>query len=383
MPKVEAPKEPEWARGYPVKVLKEYAQVFKDCHGPHVYGAFGLVKETTIAEALSAGAFALVPGKSGPSVAAIQHTLSGASAQHDFTGRSVRFLAGDVYVRAFAARSATAGRTFLQKLLPCDRRRWVEIFMEDEVAYEAVRAAHFSHAFTKVMAGSEIKGLFCSDETMVPPNLPAPEYATLKVCTPNFVGSVQRDAVVAELANAGWCQHYSSYNKRQSWTAFSLRGYVPNDPGFIIKPAEMSANWKKEHASLLSARCEDTAIRRLFPRTNELLSRIPAQFERVRFMKLAPNEGELARHADITDRAAGTGDGRIVRLHIPLVTNRDVIFSAWTAFGEKISKHFPERSICYLDTRKPHTVVNGGKTERIHLVVDAVSSASLRRWLAL
>ena len=32
----------------------------------------------------------------------------------------------------------------------------------------------------------------------------------------------------------------------------------------------------------------------------------------------------------------------------------------------------------YLDVRKPHRAVNGGDTERIHIVVDVVSNQELR-----
>ena len=35
----------------------------------------------------------------------------------------------------------------------------------------------------------------------------------------------------------------------------------------------------------------------------------------------------------------------------------------------------------YLDVRKPHRAVNGGKTRRIHMVVDVVSSEELRKLL--
>lgn len=99
-------------------------------------------------------------------------------------------------------------------------------------------------------------------------------------------------------------------------------------------------------------------------------------------MRLAPGGGELTRHADIIDPEAGTKDGRLVRLHIPIQTHPACMFRAWTLRGEEGARHFPESSICYIDTRKPHAVVNGGPVDRIHLVVDAYSSAELRARIA-
>jgi hypothetical protein len=95
-------------------------------------------------------------------------------------------------------------------------------------------------------------------------------------------------------------------------------------------------------------------------------------------MRLRAGGGELTRHADITDRQAGVRDGRIIRLHIPIVTNPQVLFSAWTARGERLDVRFPVGALCYLDQRKPHTAINPGSTDRIHLVVDAFAHEELR-----
>jgi hypothetical protein len=42
----------------------------------------------------------------------------------------------------------------------------------------------------------------------------------------------------------------------------------------------------------------------------------------------------------------------------------------------------PERALCYLDTRKPHAVINPGAADRIHLVIDTYAGPELRRMIA-
>ena len=100
-------------------------------------------------------------------------------------------------------------------------------------------------------------------------------------------------------------------------------------------------------------------------------------------MRLASFGGELARHADITDREAGTRDGCVARLHIPLVTHEDVLFESWGLRGERQEMHFAVRGLYYLDQRKPHRVINRSPVERIHLVVDTYCSEELRELIQL
>src|SRR5204863_8036626 len=107
----------------------------------------------------------------------------------------------------------------------------------------------------------------------------------------------------------------------------------------------------------------------------------PAGFERVRFMQLRPT-GALSRHADITDRDAGTADGKIARLHLPITTSPACVFHAWTARGDLLERHLEADRLHYLDTRKPHAVENADPMVwRKHLVIDAVADARLRALL--
>src|SRR5690606_41828528 len=120
-----------------------------------------------------------------------------------------------------------------------------------------------------------------------------------------------------------------------------------------------------------------------FPRTLEALQSLPVEgFQRIRFMRLAGAGGELTRHADITDPEAGTADGCIARLHIPVRTSPGCLFRSWALDGREHRLHMPERGLSYIDTRKPHAVINPASVERIHLVADAISGPGLRALLA-
>jgi hypothetical protein len=319
-------------------------------------------------------------GIGGTQAIAIFHRLKRPGRLVDFAKREQAIPAGALYVEAFAALSpATAHATMLglmERAKPGDL--WVEIFEEDAIVREAVASAGLVYQGSKILAGGEVKGVYATRPATAYA-LDAVEEATLSVLAPEFLSNSELAEISAELAQgAPFAQHYSSYNKRGTWEAFALRGYRPSDPCFIIKPAEMSRAWKKEHPADLLAVCADTTIAPLFGAVKRVADRLSPLLDRVRFMRLRAGGGELTRHADITDRQAGVQDGCVIRLHIPIVTNPAVRFSAWNARGVRTEAHFPVGALCYLDQRKPHTAINGGADDRVHLVIDAFANDYLR-----
>lgn len=375
----------DWQKGFPIEQLRELAAPFKARHKPLVFGAFGLTKERDIAEALAA--HRVIWTGSPPQAVAIFSRLKHGSTQQDFAQREIPLGAGHVFIRAFAALSAEAGAKVLRALsgraaAPC----WLEVFEEDEIARAALQeAGGFAYVATKISAGSEIKGMYFSGAPPLAP-IGAADEATLKIVERDFLSPADHAAIKSELKafDSLWAQHYSSYNKRQSWEAFALQGY-DDDPGFIIKPAEMAKGWKEENRERLAAPLRPTKAAGNFLNTLAAIRRLaaPKQCDRIRFMRLRAKGGALGRHADITDREAGTADGMICRMHIPIETSTAVLFSGWNARGEKIDTSFPERALCYLDQRKPHAVTNADpELARVHLVVDCIASETLRARLA-
>jgi hypothetical protein len=123
---------------------------------------------------------------------------------------------------------------------------------------------------------------------------------------------------------------YSSYGKDDTWTALALRGFY-DEPERIEKPTEMNRRWKSEHEKDLDREPRDTPLRAILgPAAEKILAALPcAGFERIRLMRLAPGGGELSRHADVTDPDAGASEGKVVRVHIPLISNERCVFQSW------------------------------------------------------
>jgi hypothetical protein len=380
-----------WQKGYPLEQLKAFAELFRECHKQFVFGAFGLLKERDVASALSERKLIYTLGDR-PAAAALFFVTKVPTVQHDFAQRRIEIPPRTLVIKSLAVRDKSEGRRMLGTLLQRSRdlsypignhQVWCEIFEEDATAKALMADYEFTYVATKVAASSDLKGVYVRGRVS-----PLPPPDQLEV--PSVIGLpgelldkaeqkiIREELTFYESDPKIWEQHYSSYNKRQSWTAFSLRGFKPEDPGFIIKPAEMSKQWKEENHDLLENVCEATPAAEFFPKTLQIIERyLPQKKERVRFMRLAPG-GELTRHADITDREAGTREGKIMRMHIPIVTNPDCLFRTMGLRGDGHETHFKERGLYYLDTRKPHAVKNGGSVARIHLVIDTVSDERLR-----
>lgn len=379
----------EWQKGFELPFLKELAEPFKRDFKPYTFGAFGLPKERDVATALADKELIWTKDAAGKVEAAAFFRMCGSgSEQGDFAQRKIKFLKGDLSVRHIAGSLAGMSR-LLAKL---DERSggkpaWLEIHEERPEARALAEAHGFAWVATKISASSDLKGLYLKNaepSARVNRTLDPADAAALKTVRLGFASAQELEAVRSELAAFGpkWQQHYSSYNKRQSWTSFALKGFDAADPGFIIKPAEMSKQWKDENTPRLASKCALTIAAAHFPAALQLVDRIPGEKERVRLMKLRKGDGELTRHADITDREAGTADGQIARLHIPIQTHPGCSFFSWTMRGEPLKLHFAEASLSYLDIRKPHCVRNDSPVERIHLVVDVRSGPELRRWLS-
>lgn len=372
---------PAWAKGHRLEFLRELAAPFAAEHKPLVLGAFGLVKEADVAAALEAREIIWTRcNRNTAQAVALFKVLRSSSKRQDFAGREIELAAGDLVVRAIAG-SEEGKRRIWANLENQAAAIWVEDFIEGPAA-KLWPELGLELMLTKVTAASELKGLWLFDQRGVsrPPPLPAWDAPALRILADPWLSPIVLEELLGEaLAVDSWAQHYSGYNKRQSWTAIALHGFRAHDPGFIIKPAEMSRKWREEHPESLAWECGPTAALERFPGIKRLLGELcPQGHQRARLMRLSASGGELTRHADIIDPEAGAGEGKLARLHIPLQTSPGCIFRVWELSGQERAVHMPAGSLCYLDTRKPHAVVNPGDADRIHLVVDAWSWPGLR-----
>ena len=113
------------------------------------------------------------------------------------------------------------------------------------------------------------------------------------------------------------------YTKGTDWTALSLRGYS-TDCLNILKPGVLKSGVNED------AKLQDTSLRKesVMKPINEILKKIPADFERIRFMSLKAGR-IIGKHTDKIDKDIGFEIGKIIRLHIPIRTNDKVEFSVW------------------------------------------------------
>ena len=261
---------------------------------------------------------------------------------------------------------------------------WLFLWEEDDRAKNIAGSAGYEKVGIKVSSFGEITGVYYKQGcSKAPPDI-------IKIPRWEKIGysclAIDRQSVLEQIStilktfyrlNPYFETHYSNYNKGRAWSALSLRGYLP-DPHFITKPSEMNKKWQKEMEGT-DFKIQDTPMKKHFPEVDTLIKMLKGgKVHRIRFMSLSEGDGELERHTDLVDRDSGIADGKLARIHFPLITNKDVIFTNWDWDGRKKEYHMAIGEAWYLDTRKPHRAINGGQDERIHLVVDIESTETLR-----
>ena len=162
----------------------------------------------------------------------------------------------------------------------------------------------------------------------------------------------------------------TKYNKKGQWDAVSLRGYS-EDPLNVLKPGVLKSD-------IEPAELRDTHLvhePKLLPLI-EMLSHIPAKFERVRVMRLKAGTS-ISKHTDKVDKSIGFEDGEIVRIHIPLRTSDRIHFYLWKD-KKSYCWNLEQGKYYYTDVTRPHAVHNKAIFDRLHLVVDCYSNAKIR-----
>jgi len=180
-------------------------------------------------------------------------------------------------------------------------------------------------------------------------------------------------ALKEKVSKLKFANHYSNYNDG-GWSAITLRGYS-SDPNFIIKPLEMNDKWHEKHKDQ-EYFIQDTSAYDLFPEVRDIIKQVSktAKVDRVRIMKLEAGK-VIEKHTDLVDSECGIDIGEVPRFHIPIDTHDDCWFEVYGMNGKEEFK-FKEGELWYLDTRKPHRVVNNGRT-RTHLVFDLYTDVDL------
>mgnify|MGYP003335376046 CR=1 FL=1 len=370
-----------WQHGYELAHLQAIVTAYTT-YNAFCYSPFAEVNKRTVADLLHQGTLTYLNDKTFLNVSPVK--TKGTITMHGDTviGYKQR---GDLMITRL-----TGDLTLLSKhLTSLNENCWVYVWAEDSAMVSMVESCGFCRVGVKVTSFSEIHAVYFrakyqsameSYETREFPIVSSSELFAVKRL-PFAVNQTLLESICrkAEALSSTFTNHYSNYNKKNAWSALSLRGYTA-DPTFITKPEEMNDKWKVEHQHE-DFMLQDTPLFDSFPEVRELLTCVPGDYHRIRLMRLAPGQGELERHTDQVDPDAGSTIGKLARLHFPLKTNPDVIFTNWDASATPIQSHMSVGECWYLDTRKPHKAINGGQEERIHLVVDVVTTESLHHLL--
>jgi hypothetical protein len=377
-------KEKPWQHGYALDYLKQLEARFTHFNS-FALGPFTQMKKNTIAQALHEKTLEIADDYIIET--AIAKTSTPIKAYLDVViAHKER---GDRVVSSFTTTNAAGRRAMatalIERLQSYEEPTWLWVWQESASDVAIAHAAGYRFVASKITSFSEIRGLYFNgkgDDSMFPrsfPHLHAAEHVGITIVRAGIDVHAARHEL--ETLDVVFENHYSNYNKNKAWSALSLRGYRP-EPEFITKPSEMNDKWHKQNKHL-KFELQDTELRTNLPAIDALhhfvtsLSRV----HRIRLMQLQPGGGELQRHTDQTDKDSGVADGKLMRFHIPILTNPAVLFTSWDMLGREHTINMAAGEAWYLDTRKPHRAINGGNTVRIHLVVDVEANDAVRSLL--
>lgn len=164
-------------------------------------------------------------------------------------------------------------------------------------------------------------------------------------------------ADLAQAAIASWTAHFVQQNYDGDWSVIPLRG-----PAGARHPIQMI------YSDPVCTNFADAPLLAATPYFREVLAGFACALQAVRLMRLTPGS-VIKEHCD-HDLSF---EGGVVRFHIPVLTNDGVDFRL---NGRRCL--MAAGSAWYLRLSDPHSVVNLGPADRVHLVIDAVANG----WVA-
>lgn len=159
------------------------------------------------------------------------------------------------------------------------------------------------------------------------------------------------------LQASDWIGHFVRQNYVGDWDVIALRG-----------PATATHPVMTIYSDPTCTEFADTPVLETVPCFRRVLDSFQCPLLAVRLMRLSPGS-RIKKH---TDHHLAIEDG-VARLHIPVVTNDEVDFQL---NGTRVV--MKEGETWYLRLSDPHSVENGGQTDRVHLVLDVQANAWLK-----
>jgi hypothetical protein len=355
-----------WQHGYELDYLKGLEAKYAD-YNAYTLSPFAKFKKNNIAESLHKGTLVNLGD------AMMEVSTSKSASDITMHGSTViaKKLKGDVTIGKLVGNFYTL-KSQIEMLNGTSF--WLYVWAENGEHCRLAEDLGFCYVGPKITTYGEIYAVYYKGTPRTFPKPDPADYISIKKVEnvdQSLIAKIEKKLKLLPI----FTNHYSNYNKDKSWGALSLRGYSA-DPSFITKPIEMSDAWKEEHKDN-DYYMQDTHLFDNFPEVRELLKPYGDKLHRVRFMRLKPNGGELSRHTDQVDPDSGGSMGKLARLHFPIKTNSDMLYTVWNTKGTPEKIHMKVGECWFLDTRKAHMAVNGGNDERIHLVVDIETEEKL------
>jgi len=154
---------------------------------------------------------------------------------------------------------------------------------------------------------------------------------------------------VNAIAQQYWQLHYQTRHYEGNWSALPLRSINGKADNIFVSPVE-------------NAKYKDTDFLQQSPYLQQVLSHFNCPLLGVRLLKL--DAGALIKEHRDAELSFENGE---IRIHIPVQTNEEVEFCLE---GERMQ--LKEGDCWYMNFNLPHSIHNKSKSDRIHLVVDAV-----------
>ena len=155
----------------------------------------------------------------------------------------------------------------------------------------------------------------------------------------------------------GWTEHFVRQNYDGDWSVIPLRGAASaKHPVMMIYSDPTCTDFA------------DTPMLAACPYFRQVLDTFKTPLLAVRLMRLTP--GSVIKEHNDMDLSFEDGT---VRIHVPVVTNAGVEF-----YLNRSRVVLDAGSAWYLRLSDPHSVVNGGSSDRVHMVIDA----EVNRWVA-
>lgn len=150
-----------------------------------------------------------------------------------------------------------------------------------------------------------------------------------------------------------WISHYNNKEYEGDWAILPLRSVGGHPMVIHAVPGARQDSFYK-----------NTPILERTPYFKEVVSKFECNIGSARLMRLGPG-AKIHEHSDFM----GADVNKEIRIHIPVKTNEEVLFMV----NHELFIMNPGET-WYADFELPHSVINNGNSDRIHLVLDCDSN---------